>query len=83
LIIVGSFMIRGIARIDWADAPAGIASFLTVVTMPFAFSITEGIAFGFIGYAALMLAVGRGREVHPLLYLFAVLFVLRYAFLVS
>lgn len=83
LIIVGSFMIRGIARIDWADAPAGIASFLTIVTMPFAFSITEGIAFGFIGYAALMLAVGRGREVHPLLYLFAVLFVLRYAFLVS
>jgi AGZA family xanthine/uracil permease-like MFS transporter len=83
LIIVGSFMIRGIARIDWADAPAGVASFLTIVTMPFAFSITEGIAFGFIGYAALMLAVGRGREVHPLLYLFAALFVLRYAFLVS
>jgi AGZA family xanthine/uracil permease-like MFS transporter len=83
LIIVGSFMIRGIARIDWADAPAGIASFLTIVSMPFAFSITEGIAFGFIGYAILMLAVGRGREVHPLLYLFAALFVLRYALLMS
>ncbi|MFI5394537.1 MAG: NCS2 family permease [Candidatus Binatia bacterium] len=81
LIIVGSFMIRSVAHIDWADAPAGMASFLTIVTMPFAFSITEGIAFGFIAYALLMLAVGRGREVHPLLYLFAALFVLRYAFL--
>ena len=81
LIIVGSFMIRSVTHIDWADAPAGMASFLTIVTMPFAFSITEGIAFGFIAYAILMLAVGRGRDVHPLLYLFAVLFVLRYALL--
>ncbi len=81
LIVVGSFMIRSIARIDWNDAPAGMAAFLTIVTMPFAFSITEGIAFGFIAYAILMLAVGRGREVHPLLYFFTVLFVLRYAFL--
>jgi len=81
LIMVGSFMIRSVARIDLADPPAGIASFLTLVTMPFAFSITEGIAFGFIAYAVLMLAAGRGREVHPLLYLFAALFVIRYAYL--
>jgi AGZA family xanthine/uracil permease-like MFS transporter len=82
LIMVGSFMLRSVTRIDFADPPAAFASFLTVVTMPFAFSITEGIAFGFIAYAALMLAVGRGREVHPLLYAFAGLFVLRYAWLV-
>jgi adenine/guanine/hypoxanthine permease len=81
LITVGGFMIRGVARIDFADPPAAAASFLTMVTMPFAFSITEGIAFGFITYALLMLAVGRGREVHPLLYLFAVLFAVRYALL--
>jgi AGZA family xanthine/uracil permease-like MFS transporter len=83
LILVGSFMIRSAMRIDFADAPAAFASFLTMVSMPFTFSITEGIAFGFITYAALMLAVGRGREVHPLLYVFAGLFVLRYAFLVA
>jgi AGZA family xanthine/uracil permease-like MFS transporter len=83
LIIVGSFMIRSVANIDWADAPAGMASFLTIVTMPFAFSITEGIAFGFIAYAILMVAVGRGREVHALLYVFAALFLLRYTFLMS
>ena len=58
-------MIRSVARIDLADPPAGIASFLTLVTMPFAFSITEGIAFGFIAYAALMLAAGRGRKCTP------------------
>jgi AGZA family xanthine/uracil permease-like MFS transporter len=81
LILVGSFMIRGVARIDLADPPAALASFLTMVTMPFAFSITEGIAFGFIVYAVLMIAVGRAGEVHPLLYLFACLFVLRYAVL--
>jgi AGZA family xanthine/uracil permease-like MFS transporter len=78
LILVGSFMLRGVARIDLTDPPAAFASFLTMVTMPFAFSITEGIAFGFIAYALLMLAVGRAREVHPLLYIFAVLFVIRY-----
>jgi AGZA family xanthine/uracil permease-like MFS transporter len=81
LILVGSFMLRGVARIDLADPPAAFASFLTMVTMPFAFSITEGIAFGFIAYALLMLAVGRARQVHPLLYVFAVLFVIRYAYL--
>jgi len=81
LIVVGSFMIRGIARIEWTDPPAAFAAFLTLVTMPFAFSITEGIAFGFITYALLMLVTRRGREVHSLLYFFAVLFVLRYAFL--
>jgi AGZA family xanthine/uracil permease-like MFS transporter len=83
LILVGSFMIRSVTRIDFTDAPAAFASFLTMVTMPFAFSITEGIAFGFITYALLMLAVGRAREVHPLLYVFAGLFVVRYMFLVG
>jgi len=47
--------------------------------MPFAFSITEGIAFGFISYSMLKLVTGRGREVHYLVYLFALLFVVRYA----
>jgi AGZA family xanthine/uracil permease-like MFS transporter len=81
LIIVGSFMLRSVTRLDLTDPPAAIASFLTMVTMPFAFSIAEGIAFGFIAYALLMPAAGRAREVHPLLYLFAALFVLRYALL--
>jgi len=52
-----------------------------MVIMPFAFSITEGIAFGFISYALLKLVTRRAREVHGLVYLFAVLFIIRYMFL--
>jgi adenine/guanine/hypoxanthine permease len=50
--------------------------------MPFAFSITDGIAAGFIAYSVLMLAAGRGGAVHPLLYVSAALLLLRYVFLV-
>ena len=81
LITVGSFMLRAVTRLELDDPPVAVASFLTVVTMPFTFSISEGIAFGFISYAGLMLAAGRGREVHPLLYVFAALFLARYALL--
>jgi AGZA family xanthine/uracil permease-like MFS transporter len=81
LIVVGSFMVRAVARIDFADPPAAMAAFLTVVTMPFAFSITDGIAVGTIAWAVLMPAAGRAREVHPLLYGCAGLFAARYAFL--
>ncbi|MBI3782914.1 MAG: NCS2 family permease [Deltaproteobacteria bacterium] len=81
LITVGSFMLRSIREIRFDDPPAALASFVTVVTMPFAFSITDGIALGFVTYAVLMLAVRRGREVHPLLYVFAILFLVRYALL--
>jgi AGZA family xanthine/uracil permease-like MFS transporter len=81
LIVVGSMMLRNVTRIRWQDATDSIPAFLTMVVMPFAFSITEGIAFGFISYAILKLVAGRGREVHGLVYLFAALFVARYVFL--
>jgi len=81
LIVVGSFMIRGATHVDFDDPPAALASFLTIVAMPFTFSITEGIAFGMIAYAVLMIVAGRPCEVHPLLYAFAALFVARYAWL--
>jgi AGZA family xanthine/uracil permease-like MFS transporter len=81
LIVVGSMMLRNISRIRWNDATESIPAFLTMVMMPFAFSITEGIAFGFISYALLKLITRRGREVHGLVYLFAALFVVRYMFL--
>ena len=74
-------MMRNVRKIQWTDATEAIPAFLTMVVMPFAYSITEGIAFGFISYAALKLTARRGREVHWIVYLFAVLFVLRYFFL--
>ncbi|MBN2243219.1 MAG: NCS2 family permease [Acidobacteria bacterium] len=81
LIVVGSMMLRNVSRIPWADTTESIPAFLTMCVMPFAFSITEGIAFGFISYSLLKVVTGRGREVHGLVYLFAVLFVVRYIFL--
>jgi AGZA family xanthine/uracil permease-like MFS transporter len=81
LVLVGAMMLREVRHIDWEDPTEGIPAFLTVVIMPLAVSITDGIAFGFIAYALLKLAVGRGREVDRLVYVFAALFLLRYAWL--
>jgi len=61
LIVVGSMMLRNVSRIRWDDATESIPHFSPWLVMPFAFSITEGIAFGFISYALLKLVAGRGR----------------------
>jgi AGZA family xanthine/uracil permease-like MFS transporter len=81
LILVGTMMIGGLRHVAWDDPTESIPSFLTVIIMPLAVSITEGIAFGLIAYVVLKLSAGRGREVHPLIYAFAVLFLGRYIFL--
>ena len=78
LIVVGSLMLRNIVHIDWDDPTESFPAFLTLLMMPLTFSITEGIAFGFISHALLKLVSGRGKQVHWLIYLFAVLFVVRY-----
>ena len=81
LILVGAMMVRGVRRIDWDDPTEALPAFLTLMVMPLAVSITDGIAFGFIAHALLKLTTGRGREVNGLVYLFAALFLARYAFL--
>jgi len=81
LIVVGSMMLRNVRRIPWGDTTEAIPAFLTMTVMPFAFSITEGIAFGFISYSLLKIVTGKWREVHGMVYLFAVLFIVRYIFL--
>ena len=82
LIIVGSLMLKNVISIDWDDMTEAIPAFLTLLLMPLTISITEGIAFGFISYALLKLVTGQGRQVHWLIYLFAVLFVARYIWLI-
>jgi len=79
LIVVGSLMIRSVRDIGWDDFTEALPAFLTLIVMPLTFSITDGIAFGFISYALLKIVTSRVREAHWLIYLFAVLFVLRYA----
>jgi AGZA family xanthine/uracil permease-like MFS transporter len=75
LVIVGFLLLTQIRHIDWDDVTIAIPAFLTIVLMPFTYSITNGIGAGFVSYALLMLARGRGREVSPLLYVIAALFV--------
>jgi AGZA family xanthine/uracil permease-like MFS transporter len=82
LILVGTMMMPGVRKIAWDDAVEAIPAFLTIVMMPLTVSITDGISFGFISHAILKTATGRAREVHWLVYLFAVLLALRYAFLI-
>jgi AGZA family xanthine/uracil permease-like MFS transporter len=81
LILVGAMMMAGVRKIDWDDSSEAIPAFLTIVMMPLTVSITDGIAFGFVAYALLKLATGRGREAHWLVYVFAALFLMRYVWL--
>jgi AGZA family xanthine/uracil permease-like MFS transporter len=81
LVLVGTMMIGGLREIAWDDPTEAIPAFLTTIIMPLAVSITEGVAFGVIAYVVLKIAAGRMRQVHPLMHVFAVLFLLRYAFL--
>jgi AGZA family xanthine/uracil permease-like MFS transporter len=78
LIIVGFLMMKCVSRIDWEDITEAIPAFLAIIVMPMTLNITEGIAFGFISYCLLKLVSNKGREVHWIIYLFAVLFVIRY-----
>lgn len=78
LIIVGYLMMKCVVWIDWEDLTEAIPAFLTIIIMPLTLSITEGIAFGFISYSLLKLVTGKAKEVHWLIYLFSVLFIIRY-----
>lgn len=81
LIIVGVLMIHAAQDINWSDLTEGIPAFLTMVAMPLTFSIANGLALGFILYPLLKMLTGRWREASPLVYVLAVLFVLRFAYL--
>lgn len=81
LIVVGALMMRSVTAIRWDDLTEAIPAMLTMLAMPLTFSIANGLALGFIFYPLLKLLTGRGREVSPLVYVLAVVFVLRYAYL--
>ncbi|MFF5080626.1 NCS2 family permease [Actinoplanes sp. NPDC000266] len=76
LVVVGFLMILSIRQIDWTDYTIAIPAFLTITFMPFTYSISNGIGAGVITYAVLKIATGRAREIHPILYGVAALFVL-------
>ena len=81
LILVGALMLAGAARIDWDEPQVAVPAFLTLITIPLTYSIATGLSFGIISFAVLELATGHGRRQHWMLYLLAVLFVLRFVYL--
>ena len=81
LIIVGSLMIGSVKHIEWDKFEYSFPAFLIILAMPLTSSISTGIAIGFISYPLLMVVKGKGREVHHLMYIFAVLFIIQLAFL--
>ena len=75
LIIVGVLMASALGNIQWNKLEYAIPAFLTVVTMPLAYSISTGIALGFILYPLMMMFRGNYRQVHPIMYFLFVVFI--------
>jgi AGZA family xanthine/uracil permease-like MFS transporter len=78
LIVVGSLMVKNVREIPWDDPSEAIPAFLTMIMMPLSFSISDGIAFGFISFVFLKVATRQWQGIPWPLYLFAALFLLRY-----
>ncbi len=81
LIFVGVILMRSVTRINFDDLTEALPAFLVIVGMPLTYSIADGLAFGFISYPLIKLFTGRVKEVHPVMHVMGVLFILRYAFL--
>lgn len=78
LVTVGLFMITTVVEIDFTDISEAFPAFMTILMMPLTYSIAEGISFGMISYAIIKLFTGKGKEVSPLVYILALVFIVRY-----
>ena len=79
LLFVGVLMIQGIVHIEWDDITEAVPAFLTIVFMPFTYSIADGIAMGFISYALTKLLTGKAKSVPYMVWIIAVLWALKFA----
>ncbi len=78
LLFVGVLMIQGITHIEWDDITEAVPAFLTIVFMPFTYSIADGIAMGFISYALVKLFTGKASTVPYMVWIIAVLWVIKF-----
>ena len=82
LIIVGFLMMQQVSKINWTnDVLTAVPAYITIFSMAFMYSISEGICFGVISYTILHVFSGKGKDVTPLMYILTLLFVLKYALL--
>ena len=81
LVVVGFLMMQQVVKIEWENLVEAIPAFIAIFAMPFMYSISEGIAMGVISYVLIHLLAGKARQNTPLMYVLALLFVLKYIFL--
>jgi AGZA family xanthine/uracil permease-like MFS transporter len=81
LFFVACLMLRDLAELDWDDTTEVIPAAVTALTMPFTYSIANGLAFGFITYAALKLFTGRVREAHWMVWVIGAIFLFKFIYL--
>lgn len=80
LIIVGCFMMEGLAKVSWKIFDEAFPAFAIILTMPLTSSISTGIAIGFITYPLMKVFSGKGKSVHPLIYIFGLIFLVQLIF---
>lgn len=81
LVVVGILMMSSVGEIDWKDFSTAAVAFLTIALMPFAYSITTGIAFGFLSYVIIAIVKKEAKKIHPVIYVFTALFILNFVLL--
>ena len=79
LVIVGVFMMSEVTHIDFGDFTEALPAFLTILLMPLTFSIAQGLSFGFISYTLVKLITGRRKEIHPVMYVMTIAFIIHFA----
>ncbi|MCG3750336.1 NCS2 family permease [Amycolatopsis sp. Poz14] len=79
LVVVGALMMAQVRDIDFTDFKIALPAFLTIVVMPFTYSIANGIGAGFVSYVVIQAVTGKARKVHPLMWVIAVAFVAYFA----
>ena len=80
-VVVGFLMLSSVAGIDFSDFSESIPAYITIIAMPFCYSISEGISFGVISYVVINLLTGKREKISPLMYILAVLFICKYIIL--
>src|SRR5699024_8269931 len=79
LVIVWFMMMTQVVKVDFQDPAIGISSFLAIIMMPFTYSIANGIGFGLLAYTFVSLVTGKGRQVHPLMWVISIVFLIHFA----
>ena len=80
LLIVGGMMVRNLEKVDWEDYTEALPAFLIILGVPLFYSISDGLAVGFISYPLIKLLSGKGKGISPVVYVIAILFIARYVF---